>query len=68
MRLLIAVIEDTDSALKSDDEAAAVIATLLTSDLIDLRLRMIRRGGFLAKQLLGEFVPVRHERMGRPNG
>lgn len=62
----MAVIEDRESALKTEEEAHAYISALFDSELSGLHLRMIRRGGFLAKQLLGDFVPVRHERMGRP--
>lgn len=64
-RLWLLVVEDPKSDLETEAEAAAYITALIDSEQSGLRVLAVRRGGLLARKVLDDLPPVRHELMGR---
>lgn len=62
------VIEDTASQLSTEEEASVYITDLIDSELSGLKVKVVRRGGLLARKVLDTLPPVRHVHMGRPRG
>lgn len=66
MRRWLIVINDARSEIDSEAAAEAYFRGLIDDPTSSIKVALVRRGGILAEQLLGSFVSVRHERMGRP--
>lgn len=59
------MVDDPRSEIDSEAAAEAYFRGLIDDPASPIRVTLVRRGGIVAEQLAGQFVPLRHERMGR---
>lgn len=66
MRRWLVVFDDPDSELTTPEEFEAYLRELIREPFTRITVNTVQRGGLLAEKIVGELVPVRHARMGRP--
>ena len=65
MRRWLIVVDDPGSEIDSLEAAEAWFRAVFEDPGSGLVVNTVQRGGLLAEKIVGELVPVRHERMGR---